>query len=172
VQDAHVHMPERLGFPDQSGPGTGCLPAAQPIQQGIPLLRAIRRERRAVHGADRPTSSRVSPGSSSVDELLMGFGDRKTICTFRKGQQPVLAVVVPIVVIQLPRKKPLGRSSRRIWPAAPGKAIWMEIGQGPGRMSVSVERVVCAALAESNASGSSGVPGSGHGGWRLTGWPD
>ena len=39
-------------------------------------------------------------------------------------------------------------------------------------MSVSVERVVCAALAESNASGSSGVPGSGHGGWRLTGWPD
>ena len=39
-------------------------------------------------------------------------------------------------------------------------------------MSVSVERVVCAALAESNASNSSGVPGSGNGGWCLTGCPD
>jgi len=94
VQDAHVHMPERLGFADQPGPGTGGLPTAQPIQQGIPLVGAIRRQRRAEHGE----TDQHAPGCRPAAAAATAGGLRRSEDNLRIPQRAATGASGVVVV--------------------------------------------------------------------------
>jgi hypothetical protein len=204
VQDAPIHMPERLSLSDQPGPGAGGLPAAQAIQQRIPLPGCIRRQRRAQHGKTdqhpsgcRPAtavamncwraseirrqsahsarvSNRSSPTSSSPTLPVPQAADTTSAAEARRAdgwQREWLGWCRWRHAAGRscqPQKKTGGKGETTVATSVATTELALRPEQGldlagellagvadaddllePGRMSVSVERVVAAALAES-----------------------
>jgi len=80
LQNTHVHSPERLGLPDQPGPGAGGLPASQALQQRI--HRRWKPGRAQIHPRRRQTTPQAwlrewDQGADLPNSFGIGVGNQR-----------------------------------------------------------------------------------------------